>query len=365
MKRSILLQLLALTLTYGQQFGDFTYSVIDDTVEITAYTGSETGRLVIPSEIAGYAVTTLGFAALNTSLFSEVTIPDSITTIGESAFQQCSALLSLHIPNSVTSIGDNAFLNCSSIETIAFGTGLTEIGFSVFNNCSSLTALDLPSGITSIGAFAFADCESLESVLIPASVDSIGNGAFTSCASLSSALFLGDAPTTFDFSSNPFIRDDAFAGSDTDFTLYHTSTSSGFTSTAWTSEYSNLTELDTIALPPAPWLLAYGIPLNVDFSTSLNDKGVTLFTAYAFHLHPFTPTTNQISDCLEIEGSLGLGFYGGRDGITYVGETSTNMETWTTSGVTLTPPDSTGYQTVTTPKSGSRSFLRFTATQNW
>ncbi len=120
------------------------------------------------------------------SSITSVNIPNSITSIGNSAFSGCSGLTSVTIPNSVTSIGDYAFSDCSSLTSITIPNSVTSIGGGVFYNCSSLTSIDIPNSVTSIGYGAFADCSSLTSITIPNSVTSIGYYAFEYCSGLTS-----------------------------------------------------------------------------------------------------------------------------------------------------------------------------------
>ncbi len=108
-----------------------------------------------------------------------MTIPNSVTSIGNYGFDFCSSLTSVTIPNSVTSIGGGAFLSCSSLTSVTIPNSVTSIGDGVFQNCTSLTSVTIPNSITSIGESAFAGCTSLTSVTIPNSVTSIGDGAFS------------------------------------------------------------------------------------------------------------------------------------------------------------------------------------------
>jgi hypothetical protein len=111
-------------------------------------------------------------------------IPDSVTSIGGWAFEQCDNLISVIIPDSVTSIGYSAFGNCRSLTNVTIGNCVTSIGENAFWNCTSLASITIPSNITSIGEDAFYNCTSLTSVTIPNSVESIGDGAFDGCDSL-------------------------------------------------------------------------------------------------------------------------------------------------------------------------------------
>ena len=143
-------------------------------------------------------------------------IPDSVTSIGDCAFEGCRSLSSLVIPDSVTRIGDSAFRGCTSLSSLVIPDSVN-IGFETFRGCESLTDIIihasssgvansvfkgcfflsyighhvnivLPDGITSIGDGAFTDRTSLSSLVIPDSVTSIGDGAFSGCTSLSSVV---------------------------------------------------------------------------------------------------------------------------------------------------------------------------------
>ena len=117
---------------------------------------------------------------------TSVSIPDSVTSIGDSAFFWCSSLTSVSIPDSVTSIGDSAFSYCDSLTSVSIPDSVTSIGDEAFYSCSSLTSVNIPDSVTSIGDRAFYYCDSLTSVSIPDSVTAIGNRAFYYCDSLTS-----------------------------------------------------------------------------------------------------------------------------------------------------------------------------------
>ena len=117
---------------------------------------------------------------------STYVIPSSVTSIVNAAFAGCSSLTSITIPSSVTSIGDSAFLDCDSLTNVTIPSSVTSIGGYAFVGCSSLTNVAISSSVTTIGEQAFRDCESLTNVTISSSVTSIGDSVFWGCSSLTS-----------------------------------------------------------------------------------------------------------------------------------------------------------------------------------
>jgi hypothetical protein len=114
------------------------------------------------------------------------TIPGSVATIGDQAFYDCPGLASVTIPSGVTSIGVSAFAYCTSLTSITIPSGVTNIGNDAFDGCSSLTSVTIPSGVTAIRDYVFQGCYSLASVTIPSSVTCIGTAAFDGCTKLAS-----------------------------------------------------------------------------------------------------------------------------------------------------------------------------------
>ncbi len=200
--------------------------VTNDGSSFTEYSGN----IVIPETVNimnhSRKVTSIGSAAFSghgSSNLTSVTIPNSVTSIGNYAFYNC-GLKSVTIPNSVTSIGSYAFEGCSGLTSMTIGNGVTSIGFEAFARCSGLekviikdiaawcrikfsdydsnplyyahhlysdenteiTNLVIPNSVTSIGDYAFSRCSGLTSVTIPNSVTSIGGAAFARCDGLTS-----------------------------------------------------------------------------------------------------------------------------------------------------------------------------------
>jgi hypothetical protein len=176
------------------------FEVEGDTIAVIGCDKNASGALVIPSTYEEKPVTSIGDSAFGQcSSLTSVTIPDSVTYIGEGAFYNCSSLTSVTIPDSVTSIGSYAFRDCSSLTSITIPASVTSIGSQTFLGCSSLTSVTIPDSVISIGDYAFYNCSGLTSVTIGDSVTSIGKNAFRDCRSLTSITFGGNAPDVGDY----------------------------------------------------------------------------------------------------------------------------------------------------------------------
>ena len=111
-------------------------------------------------------------------------IPDSVTSIDESAFEYCSNITDVTIPSGVTSIERSTFYECVNLESVTIPDGVTSVAEYAFGICKSLICITIPDSVTSIGWSAFIGCASLTSITIPDSVTNIGEGAFENCSSL-------------------------------------------------------------------------------------------------------------------------------------------------------------------------------------
>ena len=191
-----LLPLLSLFMLPSAVQAQFNYTTNDGAVTITGYTGPG-DAVTIPSTIAGLPVVRIGNHAFEFTSLTNVTIPDSVTSIGYWAFGGCTSLSNLTVPNSVTNIGDNAFGGCTRLTAITVAAlnpvYTSSVGGVLFNK-NQTTLIQYPGGktgsyavtnsVTSIGSGAFSGCTSLTSVTIPNSVTNIGDSAFYGCTSL-------------------------------------------------------------------------------------------------------------------------------------------------------------------------------------
>ncbi len=115
-----------------------------------------------------------------------ITVKDGVTIIGKSAFHGCSKLTSIEMPASVQEIGAEAFRGCKLLTTINLPDGITVLDNRVFYNCHALSSISLPDGITSIGSNAFYQCSALSSITLPTSLQVLGEYAFSLCGGLRS-----------------------------------------------------------------------------------------------------------------------------------------------------------------------------------
>ncbi len=112
--------------------------------------------------------------------------------IGRNAFSSCIVLKEISLPEGTTTIGDNAFNNCRALEQITLPNTITEMGAYQFYGCSSLQSVRIPIRITSIKEYTFGGCSALAELTIPAGVTSIEDGAFISCDALENVNYLGN-----------------------------------------------------------------------------------------------------------------------------------------------------------------------------
>ena len=153
----------------------FSYTVTSDgEAIITGYSSDAPKDVVIPADLGGYPVTSIGNLAFYLKGLTSLSIPDSVKNIGIRAFED-NWLTHVTIPNSVTSIGNYAFF-INRLSSVNIPNGVTSIGYDAFAR-NYLSSVTIPDSVTSIGSEAFA-YNSLTSVIIPGGVTSIGSNAF-------------------------------------------------------------------------------------------------------------------------------------------------------------------------------------------
>jgi len=218
---------------------------------------------------------------------------------------------------------------------------------------SSISVYGVSLPVTTIADSAFAS-KNLTSVTIPSGVTSIGNLAFSGCPNLRSAIFAGNAPT---LGTTPFLNDAS------GFKVYYFTGATGFTSSPWTG----YTTVNAGVYPPSyspivPWFISNGFAYNTPLTAVPNNDGVPLLMDYALNLDP---TKNQSASMPKptVSGNqMSLTYYGGSAGVTYTVLASTDLQSWSASGVTVSGPDANGNYTATIPISSTKEFLRLKVT---
>ncbi len=187
------------------------------------------------------SVTEIGDWAFSGCSMTQITIPNSVTSIGSYAFANCSGLTtfevaegnnsycsvdgvlyskdmttlvqfpraspllpSFDIPEGVTTIGSSAFYNCTGLTSVTIPESVTEIGEAAFRRCTRLTEVTIPESVTEIGSYAFGGCTGMTEVTIPNRVTTIGYSAFDDCTGLTEVNFNAIACTSAGSSYSPF-----------------------------------------------------------------------------------------------------------------------------------------------------------------
>lgn len=141
-------------------------------------------------------VTRIGNDAFNSAKeMTEINIPNSVTSIGSGAFGGCESLTSIKLPESITSIAEKTFDGCRELTEVGFPPNLENIGDNAFYGCGwRVLALTIPNTVKIIGAQAFGGMVNVNEITIPASVTKIDQGAFNSCSSLEKVTFMTTTP---------------------------------------------------------------------------------------------------------------------------------------------------------------------------
>ncbi len=219
--------------------GQYIYTVSDGKATIINTESTLKGSIILPESLGGYPVTAIGRFAFSRTQITSITIPKTIVSIaecafewcsnletvtfseyaelesiGDSAFYDCKKLSGIDLPNSLHTVDANAFSGCYSIITeendlqyvdnwvvnsnkeiteIIWSEGTEGIGAGAFKGCTKITAVEIPNGVRGIGINAFGGAQNLKSVTIPASVIKIGIIPFNSCDELE-AITVNDNP---------------------------------------------------------------------------------------------------------------------------------------------------------------------------
>ena len=267
------------TLVVGQlQAQDFAYMTINGAITITGYNGPG-GNVVIPANVGGLPVTTIGGQAFSLKNLTAITIPDTVTNIedgswmvgafagcseltnviigsnvvyiGDGTFRACTSLTRVRIPDRVTTIGQYAFFDCGALRDVEFGKSLTQVGYGMFGYafafCTNLSSVVIPASVTNWYTSTFEDCpnlanvtfedgvrtlpdfaycSSLKNVTLPASLTTLDNLVFAYCDNLVGVYCKGNAPA-----SNPPLWGEGLSYASSNVTVYYLPGTSGWGST--------------------------------------------------------------------------------------------------------------------------------------
>lgn len=136
-----------------------------------------------------------------------IIIPNSVESIGESAFKKCLNLQNVVLSNNIKEIPDSVFYGCKNLENVTLPENLKEIGLNAFSGCEKLTNLKLPNNIIKIEAGAFCDCLGLENIVFPKSLSEVKSYAFEGCKNLKTVTILNN---------NMSLEENAFKGCNCD-----------------------------------------------------------------------------------------------------------------------------------------------------
>jgi len=172
----------------------FSYEVTGNSAKITAVKKLYP-TIAIPSIIKGYEVTAIGdgvFYELSPKEVQKITLPHTITSVGEEAFWNCAGISITFDPRAVlTELGEAAFFGCDGLSAVRLGEGLSEIAPDTFFGCTALKEIRLPKSVTLLSDNAFTDCTALQSVMLHKELREIGDSAFKDCNALRALYFYG------------------------------------------------------------------------------------------------------------------------------------------------------------------------------
>lgn len=163
----------------------------------TVLTGVKKARalLDVPQTIDGLTVTAIGdgaFADLSDEKVRRITLPQTVTSVGEDAFYACEGIEISFDPRAIlTELGAGAFFGCDGLSSVRLGEGLSHIASDTFFGCASLKEIVLPRTVTLLEDNAFSDCDALITLTFHETLTEIGDSAFKGCTSLRTLYFYG------------------------------------------------------------------------------------------------------------------------------------------------------------------------------
>jgi hypothetical protein len=286
----------------------------DGSINISGYAGSG-GTVIIPSTIFGLPVTSIGQGAFQNSSVTSVTIPDSVISLGQSAFFNDTALTSINIGNGVASIQDSTFNSDPALKNVTIGNAVTSIGYFAFRGCTSLTNIIMPNSLTNFGDNNQGD-----------------DLVFASCPNLTGVYFQGNAPSSYGHvylnennQADNFVTNYYLLGT-TGWGIFYNANhgSSGAKTNLWPGAFA-------YTASPTNGVL----PLTVQFTSTNRDGGNNLITNWNWNFGDGTTSTNQNPSHVYTTGIAGGKFPSGLLAVNNLGKTVAGF------GLTIavTPPN--------------------------
>ncbi len=174
-------------------------SFVGKGLRITAYNGFETDRVIIPNEIDGQPVISIGEKAFMNAPISEVVLPKSLKAILRQAFQGCSNIKHIDLPDSIEYLGSYCFADsgivdlvlpplltrvpndccraCKQLKKVSFGTRVTTIGYAAFQDCSEIREISLPETLLNVENKSF-EGTSISTIIFPSNVKQVSGETF-------------------------------------------------------------------------------------------------------------------------------------------------------------------------------------------
>ncbi|WP_269523011.1 leucine-rich repeat domain-containing protein [Coraliomargarita parva] len=246
--------------------------ILNDGTEATVrnYAGNDS-VFSVPAHFNTVPITQVAPAAfMGRQSLTSLTLPDSVSHVGEYAFAGCTQLQSFALPDGLAVIGEGTFSACSALESITMPTTVTTIGAGAFSGCTQLNINSLHDGIHSIGDYAFEHCNSIVTISLPDSVNTFGLGIFRGSKSLTAfevPAGLSDVPATM-FQDCSALQSIQFHPSVTGIGDY---------------AFANCIALEEISFPDGLTMIgSYAFQGCVGLSSLVFPEGVTTFGNYAF-----------------------------------------------------------------------------------
>jgi hypothetical protein len=286
-------------------------------------------------------------------------VPETVTEIGERAFQYCTLLHSVTLPNGILTLGTYAFSACTfpelilpdslselgpfalsstSLRTISIPSSVKRLSSGAFRSCSQLETVHLPEGLDVISSSVFRDCTRLKGIEIPASVTTIGAFAFEGCDLLEYIIFRGSAPD---------LVNEVFEETAQYVSLYRPHSASGYENEDWTA-------LEVIDFDgPVPrtgftrWLAKNEMITTTPCSQIMTGVNLPFLVVYAFNLDASEELKGKLPTITKTDTHLNYRYYAIREGITYDVRASSDLSSWDQIPVSLGPLDLEGYRVAT------------------